>query len=98
MQDLDFRFRMPRYQNFTKVARQILEAHGRFVEIAGNHQIMVTAVVPRDWNGPLPAGEILFASEILTDARSKRIAMRVPVAELGALMAGVRGGPARMGP
>ena len=82
-----FLVRMPRYQNFTKAAWQILQAHGRFVEIAGNRQIMVTAVVPRGKNGPWPAGEILFASVILTDARSKRVAVRVPVADLAALMA-----------
>jgi hypothetical protein len=47
---------------------------------------MVTAVVPRDWGFQLPAGELLFSSEILTDPRSKRVALRVPVAQLGEIV------------
>jgi len=75
--------RMPRYQKFTNAAEQLLRGQARFVEIAGNRQIMVTAVVPRGWSFPLPAGEILFSSKVLTDARSKRVALRFPVESLG---------------
>src|SRR5258708_28632086 len=46
--------RMPRYQEFTRAAEQLLRAQAAFAEIAGNRQIMVTAVVPRDWSYPLP--------------------------------------------
>jgi hypothetical protein len=80
-----FIVQMPRYQKFTDAAGQLLRRQARFVEIAGNSQIMVTAVVPRDWNFQLPAGELLFSSEVLTDPQSKRVALRVPVAHLGAI-------------
>lgn len=76
---------MPRYQKFTGAAGQLLRGQAGFVEIAGNTQIMVTAVVPRDWSFQLPAGELLFSSGVLTDAQSKRVALRVPVAHLGAV-------------
>jgi hypothetical protein len=78
--------RMPRYQKFTDAAGQLLRAQVRFVEIAGNRQIMVTAVVPRDWSFRMPAGELLFSSEVLTDRLSKRVVLRVPVTSLGVVV------------
>jgi hypothetical protein len=80
---------MPRYQKFTSAAGELLRGQARFVEIAGNTQIMVTAVVPRDWSFQLPAAELLFSSGVLTDAQSKRVALRVPVANLGAVADGL---------
>jgi hypothetical protein len=81
-----FIVRMPRYQKFTDAARQLLHARARFAEIAGNRQIMVTAVMPADWSFQLPVGELLFSSEILTDRSSKRVALRVPVGDLGVIV------------
>lgn len=81
-----FIVKMPRYQKFTAIAQQLLRAQGRFIEIAGNRQIMVTAVVPRDWTFQLPAGELLFSSEILTDRLSKRVVVRLPVPDLGVIV------------
>ncbi len=57
----------------------------RFIEIAGNRQIIVTAVVPRDWSFELRTGELLFSTEIPTDWRSKRVAIRIPVSGLGGI-------------
>lgn len=78
-----FIVKMPRYQKFTEAAGQLLRAQARFAEIAGNKQIMVTAIVPRGWSFQLPAGEPLFSSELLTDGLSKRVAIRLPVEQLG---------------
>jgi hypothetical protein len=84
-----FIVKMPRYQKFTDAAEQLLRTRARFVEIAGNRQIMVTAVVPRDWSFQLPAGELLFSTEILTDRLSKRVVLRVPVSDLGVIVGGL---------
>lgn len=81
--------RMPRYQKFTDAAQQLLHAQASFVEIAGNRQIMVTAVVPRDWRFQLPVGELLFSTEIVTDHLSKRVVLRVPVENLNVIMNGL---------
>jgi hypothetical protein len=80
-----FLLRLPRYQKFTETAAALLRGGARFVEVAGNRQIMVTAVVSGNKDFHPPAGERLFASGILTDALSERIAIRVPVADLGTL-------------
>jgi hypothetical protein len=74
--------RMPRYQKFTAVATRLLTSPARFLTIAGNRQIMLTAVVPRSWNFSLPVGEFLFSLDILTDPQSKRVALRMPVEKL----------------
>jgi hypothetical protein len=81
-----FIIRMPRYQKFTDATVQLLRAQAQFVEIAGNRQIMMTTVVPRNWNFELPAGELLFSSDVLTDRLSKRAVLRVPVARLGVIL------------
>jgi hypothetical protein len=78
--------RMPRYQKFTETAGQLLGTDARFVEIAGNRQVMVTAIRPRDWSFQLPVGEVLFSSEILTDRLLKRVVLRIPVADLGVVI------------
>ncbi len=77
--------RFPRYQKFTDIAVQLLYAGARFTEIAGNRQIMVTAIVPRQWTFQLPAGELLFSSPQLTNGNAKRVVLRVPVADLGGI-------------
>jgi hypothetical protein len=81
-----FVVQMPRYQKFTVAAEQLLHAEAQFVEIAGNRQIMVTAIVPREWTFQLPVGELLFSSDLLTDPHSKRVALRAPVVSLGAIV------------
>lgn len=79
--------RMPRYQKFTDVATQVLGRGIRFREIAGNRQIVVSALVPVEWSGDLKPGEVLFWSPILTNAALKRVAIRVPVSELQSAIA-----------
>jgi len=82
--------RMPRYRKFTDAAVRMLAGEARFVEIAGNRQVMVTAIVPADWSYSLPTGEMLFSSPLLTDRLSKRVVLRVPVADLGQLTGAMR--------
>lgn len=80
-----FLVRMPRYQKFTDAAKRLFQERVQFVEIAGNRQIMVTAIVSRDWTFGLPAGELLFSQDRLIDASKKRVTLRVPVANLGTI-------------
>jgi hypothetical protein len=79
--------RMPRYQRFTDAATVALGRGILFREIAGNTQIVVSAVVSATWSGDLKAGEVLFSSPILTNRALKRIAIRVPVSELQSVTA-----------
>ena len=73
---------IPRYEAFTQIVPRLAKQGVRFVEMAGNDEILVTAFAPRDWQYDLPNGEFLFAMPILTQPELKRVAVRVPVRSL----------------
>jgi hypothetical protein len=73
---------IPRYQEFTAVASHLARRDVHFVEIAGNGQVLVTAIVPRPWIYNPAGGEFLFSTDILTQPSLKRIALRTPVRSL----------------
>jgi hypothetical protein len=75
--------RMPRYEAFTQSAVALLGAGTRFVDIAGNDQVLVTAIAPVALNErALQFGAVLFSSSTLTNRVRKRLAIRVPVTQL----------------
>ncbi len=73
---------IPRYEAFTQTVPRLAQQGVRFVEIAGNDEILITAIAPQDWDYDLSAGEFLFAMPILTQPDLKRVAVKVPVASL----------------
>ena len=70
---------MPRYEAFTKIVPRLARQGVQFVEIAGNDEILITAIAPHDWEYDLKDGEFLFAMPILTQPTLKRIAVKAPV-------------------
>ncbi len=77
---------IPRYQEFTTVAAWLAERGVRFVEIAGNDEILVSAIAPRDWTYNLTAGELAFSTTMATAPESKRVAISSPVGTLHQLI------------
>lgn len=73
---------IPRYEAFTQLVPRLTLAGLRFVEIAGNDEILITAFAPSTWTYDLPAGEFLFALPVLTQPGLNRIAVKAPVPEL----------------
>jgi hypothetical protein len=73
---------LPRYEAFTQLVPRLAGAGLRFVEIAGNDEILITLIAPQQGENRLSAGEYLFALPILTDPERARVALRVPVAAL----------------
>jgi hypothetical protein len=73
---------IPRYEEFTQIVPRLARQGVRFVEIAGNHDMLITAIAPRDWQYDLKDGKLLFAMPILTQPDRKRVAVNVPVAAL----------------
>ena len=70
---------IPRYQEFTTVASWLADRGVHFVEIAGNDEILVTAIAPRGWTPPsTPAFETVLA----TQPDWKRVALATPVSRL----------------
>lgn len=79
-------FTVPHYQGFTDTVPLLARAGVQFDEIAGNDEIMLTLVTPADWTYHLSAGRPLFATTLLADSKSKRIAVQVPVKALSAVL------------
>ncbi|MGA3206043.1 MAG: hypothetical protein ABSF12_26415 [Bryobacteraceae bacterium] len=73
---------IPRYQEFTTIAEWLADRDVHFVEIAGNDEILVSAIAPRNWTYNLTAGEEAFSSELATAPESKRVAISTPVGSL----------------
>jgi hypothetical protein len=73
---------IPRYQEFTTVAEWLAGRDVHFVEIAGNDEILVSAIAPRGWSYNLTAGEEAFSTELATAPEWKRVAISTPVGSL----------------
>lgn len=73
---------LPRYEAFTQLAPRLAKAGVRFVEIAGNDEILITAFTPSDWTYSLPDGQLLFSMPVVIDPAHKRIAVKAPVRSL----------------
>jgi hypothetical protein len=78
---------IPRYEAFTQLVPKLAKQGVRFVEIAGNDEILLTAFVPRLWEYDLAEGKLLFEMPILTQPNRKRIAVKVPVKSLHLVLA-----------
>lgn len=79
---------LPRYTPFTEAATALANDGARFVEIAGNRGvILVTLRTPVAWRAPDAwPYRVLFEQPILTRPEEQRVALVVPVAELGAAL------------
>ncbi len=78
---------IPRYEAFTQLVPKLLQKNLRFVEIAGNDEILITVFVPKNWLYTLRQGRYLFAETVLTEPELKRVAVSVPVKELHLVLA-----------
>ncbi len=74
----------PRYQEFTDVAVKLAQRDVHFAQIAGNDEIVLTVIAPKNWSYDLPAseGSLLFTENFLTQPAVKRIALECPVRSL----------------
>jgi FAD/FMN-containing dehydrogenase len=73
-----------RYDVFRDEIRALAAANDgvRISEIAGNREIFLTGVAPAGWQYDDIGGTVTYEVPLPTDAKRKRVSMRVPVAEL----------------
>lgn len=76
---------LPRYEAFTQLVPGLAEGVD-FVQIAGNDEILVTLLAPREWDYEGSDGTLLFSMPILTEPKQKRVALNVPVVALSPLL------------
>lgn len=79
---------VPRYESFKAAATKLAANGADFVEIAGNRTILVTVIAPSGWDGARPYGTAVDEWPILTEPSKKRVAIAVPVENLGRLLRG----------
>jgi hypothetical protein len=77
---------LPRYAAFTPVVTALAKQGVRFHDLAGNDEILLTAIAPREMNLHPASGGIVLSEEILTDPATKRIGVRVPVRTLHVIL------------
>jgi len=74
----------PRYDRFRDIllGLALSKPMPGIMEIAGNDEILVTGVAPREWQYTGVLGTVLYTLPVPTDKLKKRIAMRVPTRHL----------------
>jgi hypothetical protein len=80
---------IPRYEAFTQLVPVLVAEGVRFLEIAGNDDILMTVLAPAGWRYDLPDGQSLFAMPILTEPARQRVAITVPVPALHRVLQGL---------
>ena len=87
--------RLPRYEAFTTTALALLDTGVRFVDVAGNNDMLVTVLVPASFDGSrVPGAAVVAKLPILTDSQRSRLALSVPVTRLHEVVRALRAGGA----
>lgn len=73
---------IPRYKAFTEIVSMLAREKIQFKEIAGNNEILLTAIAPQKWKDDLKDSTLLFAMNILTEQDQKRLAIESPAKSL----------------
>ena len=73
---------IPRYEAFTGRVKALIAQGVRFMDIAGNDEILVTALAPTTYTVSNGLGAVLLADPLLTDPATKRLAIAVNVRSL----------------
>ena len=73
---------LPRYEAFTARVLAVLAAGGRFSDIAGNDEILVTVLTPAGWTARELQASVVLHERALTDPTVVRIGLKVPVKAL----------------
>jgi len=81
---------IPRYQEFTEIASVLSERGVRFVEIAGNSEILVSVLAPRFWRYDRADARQLFSNPVLTRPGLNRVVLGCEVASLSSVLVRLR--------
>jgi hypothetical protein len=81
---------LPRYEGFTPAALRLVRRGVHFRDIAGNDEIVLTALGPADARRGLPPqASVVFAEPMLTNPGVTRLAVRAPVRLLANVVSAV---------
>lgn len=86
MGNRSFIITLPNHQGFTDTIPFLAKQKIKFVDIAGNDEILLTAIAPRDWKYNLASGKLLFAMDMITNPETKRITIQSPTLLLSEIL------------
>jgi hypothetical protein len=81
---------IPRYEAFTGHVLKLVDLGVRFIDIAGNDEILVTLLAPATWTTSDSVITVIVSEPILTEPAMHRVAVKVPVRSLHALIGALR--------
>ena len=87
---------LPRYDEFGSIVQRLAGQGVRFREIAGNREILLTAIVPLNWQPDLPSQQLILSQPILSDADRKRVGLAVSVPDLHTVLSGLEQSGAKL--
>ena len=87
---------LPRYEAFTSQVMAMLQQGVRFVDIAGNDEILLTVIAPVSWSPSELQASLVLDDPLLTQADFRRVALKVPVRVLHVVVGQIRAGGARV--
>jgi hypothetical protein len=73
---------LPRYEEFTKTVMALTGKGVRFLDIAGNDEILISVIARRGIREQVPQGRVVASAPVLTDLTLLRLAVSVPVSSL----------------
>lgn len=73
---------IPHEQPFTDSVNLLSRSNTSFIDIAGNREILLSFMAPKNWQYDLDAGKVVFTMDILTDPSLQRVVLQVPVGTL----------------
>lgn len=82
--------KLPRYEAFTQIVLALHAQGVRFVNIAGNDEILVTAIGPAATSINFAPARLAARMPLVTDHTRARFALRVPVASLHEILTRLR--------
>jgi hypothetical protein len=74
---------LPRYEAFTPASLQLLAGGARFLDVAGNDNMLITAIVRNGTAADLGDVPVVARQTLASDSRFTRTALAVPMARLG---------------
>lgn len=77
---------IPRYQEFTEIASELAERGVRFIDIAGNSEILVSVLAPQSWRYANADAHQLFSNPILTRPGMQRVVLGCDVVSLHSML------------
>ena len=77
---------LPPDEAFTVTTMRLVARGVRFLDIAGNDEMLVTAIVPGGFRDAPVHGTLVFDAPLLEDASRRRVALKLPVRDLHAIL------------